>query len=177
MSCADCGMDEGEGVSLKACKSCSLSTYCNRNCQRNHWPKHKKLCKQRAAELHDEALFKDPPSKEDCPICFLPMPEKLIDCVSLPLATLTFVPAYEFAKAKANEEIALMDTEEYFTCCGKCICKGKGCVHSLRKSGNHGNCTYCKSDRVGKTDEEMLEEIMMRCWYRFSWPISMCIIV
>jgi sulfatase maturation enzyme AslB (radical SAM superfamily) len=52
MSCADCGMDEGEGVSLKkACKSCMLVKYCNRNCQWNHWPKHKKLCKQRAAEL------------------------------------------------------------------------------------------------------------------------------
>jgi hypothetical protein len=89
--------------------------------------------------VHDEALFKDPLSKEDCPFCFLPMPEKLIDCVSLPLATLTFVPAYEFAEA--NEGFALMDTEEYFTCCGKCICKG--CVHSLRRSGNHGNCPYC----------------------------------
>jgi hypothetical protein len=82
--------DEREGVILKACKSCMLVKYCNRNCQQNHWPKHKKPCKQRAAELHDEALFKEPPSKEDCPICFLPMPEKLLDCVSLPLATLSY---------------------------------------------------------------------------------------
>ena len=102
MSCADCGVDEGEGVSLKACKSCMLVKYCNRNCQRNHWPKHKKPCKQRAAELHDEVLFKEPPSKEDCPICF--------DCVSLPIATLSFLPTYDFAKA--NEGFAQMDTEE-----------------------------------------------------------------
>ena len=33
---------------------------------------------QKAELLHDEALFKDPPLKEDCPICFLPMPGKLI---------------------------------------------------------------------------------------------------
>jgi hypothetical protein len=79
MSFAYCGVDEGGGVSLKACKSCMLVKYCNRKCQQNHWPKHKKPCKQRAAELHDEALFKD------YPICFLPMPEKLINCVSLPL--------------------------------------------------------------------------------------------
>ena len=35
---------------------------------------HKKACKKRAAELHDEALFKEPPPREDCPICFLPLP-------------------------------------------------------------------------------------------------------
>jgi len=153
-------MDEGESISLnKACKSCMLVKYCNPTCQWNHWPKHKKPCKQRAAELlHDEALFKDPPLKEDCPICFLPMPGKLIICVSLPPATLSFVPIYDFAKA--NVGFAQMDTEEYFTCCGKCICKG--CVHSLRKSGNHGKCPYCNSNRVGKTDEEMVEEIMKR---------------
>jgi len=79
--CAECGNDGG--VSLKACKSCMLVKYCNADCQRNHWPKHKKDCKRRAAELRDEALFKDPPAKEDCPICFLPMPVELISTVSL----------------------------------------------------------------------------------------------
>lgn len=38
-----------------------------------HRPKHKKECKIRAAELHDEELFKEIP-KVDCPICFLPLP-------------------------------------------------------------------------------------------------------
>ena len=75
--CAECGKEEG-GVSLKTCKSCKLVKYCNADCQKNHWTKHKKLCKKRAAELCDEALFKDPPPKEDCPICFLPMPINLI---------------------------------------------------------------------------------------------------
>ena len=81
--CADCGVAEGDVVNLKTCKSCMLVKYCNADCQRNHWPKHKMACKLRAAELRDEALFKDPPAKEDCPICFLPMPEKLVCCVSL----------------------------------------------------------------------------------------------
>jgi hypothetical protein len=40
---------------------CICLPYCNADCQKNHWPEHKKICKQCAAELHDEALFKDPP--------------------------------------------------------------------------------------------------------------------
>ena len=35
---------------------------------------HKKACKKRAAELHDEQLFKEHPPREDCPICMLPLP-------------------------------------------------------------------------------------------------------
>ncbi|KAL7528410.1 hypothetical protein ACHAXR_002434, partial [Thalassiosira sp. AJA248-18] len=31
-------------------------------------------CKKRAAEIFDEALFKTPPTNEDCPICFLRLP-------------------------------------------------------------------------------------------------------
>jgi hypothetical protein len=40
---------------------------CNADCQRNHWSKHKKECKQRAAELRDETLFKDPPRWRSVP--------------------------------------------------------------------------------------------------------------
>jgi hypothetical protein len=70
------------------CKSCMLVKYCNANCQKKHWATQKKECKLRAAELRDEALFKDPPPKEDCPICFVPMPAHLICCASLPPATM-----------------------------------------------------------------------------------------
>jgi hypothetical protein len=138
--CAECG-EEG-GVSLKACKSCMQVRYCNAECQRNHWPTHKNQCKQRAAELRDEALFKDPPPKEDCPICFLPMPNKLICCVSLPPATIASVPIRDFANA--NEELAKVPIEQYFPCCGKSICGG--CIHSFRKSGNTRKCPFCNSD-------------------------------
>ena len=144
------------------CKSCMLVKYCNPTCQRNHWPKHKKPCKQCAAELRDEALFKDPRPKEDCPICFLPMPGKLINSFLLPPATISSVPIYDFAKA--NKRFAQMETEEYFTCCGKCICKG--CVHSLPTglvTMESVHIVILTADRVGKTDEEMLvEEILKR---------------
>ena len=106
--CAD-GTVAGEGVSLKACMSCKVARYCSTTCQRNHWSKRKKACKQRAAELYDEALFKDPPAKEDCPICFLPMPLKLICCVSLPPATILSVPIDDYATA--NEEMAKWETK------------------------------------------------------------------
>ena len=102
----------------------------------------KKLCKQRAAELHDEALFKDPPTNEDCPICFLPMPKETILCASLPPATISSVPIYDFACA--NKELATKDTETYYSCCGNSICKG--CVNSCRESGNDDKCPFCNSD-------------------------------
>jgi hypothetical protein len=51
-----------------------------------------------------EALFKEPPPKEDCPICFLPMPYKLISCISLPPATITSVPINDYADT--HEELA-----------------------------------------------------------------------
>ena len=116
--CADCG-EEG-GASLKACKSCMLVKYCNADCQRNHWPKHKSVCKRRAAEIHDEALFKGPPSKEDCPICFLPMSSNSICCVSLPPATIYSVPIYDLSIATKQLEIQAM--KHYYPCCGKSIC-------------------------------------------------------
>ena len=156
--CADCGSVAGEGVSLKACTSCMLARYCSPTCQRNHWPKHRKVCKLRAAELHNEVLFKDPPAKEDCAICFLPMPVKLISCFSLPPATISSVPIRDFVEA--NKEFAGKGTANYYSCCGKSICGG--CVYSFHESGNDGNCPFCNAMTGGKTNEERVEEIMKR---------------
>ena len=168
--CADCGSEAGGGVSLKMCKSCMVSKYCNANCQKNHWPKHKNICKKRAAELRDEALFKDPPEKEDCPICFLPMPSLLIACMTLPPATLSSVPIYDFALA--NEESANIGTEIYYSCCGKSVCGG--CMHSFMQSGNNGTCPFCKSDRIGKTEEERVKEFMKRV--EVNYADAMCVL-
>ena len=179
MSCADCGVDEGEGVSLKACKSCMLVKYCNPTCQLNHWPKHKKLCKQRAAELHDEALFKEPPPKEDCPICFLPMPGKLINCFSFPPATISSVPIATISSMPINDvtnmtissmpindvtnihqELADLTTAIYYSCCGKSICGG--CIHSFGKTGNKEKCPFCNADTEINSDADKIENIMKR---------------
>ena len=72
--CANCGKGEEGSDCLKACAACMMVKYCNRDCQIAHRPQHKKACKKRAAELHEEALFKEHPPPEDCPICFLPLP-------------------------------------------------------------------------------------------------------
>jgi len=73
-SCANCGKGEEESGKLKNCTACKMVKYCSRECQIAHRPQHKKECKKRAAELHDEKLFEQPPSNEDCPICFIQLP-------------------------------------------------------------------------------------------------------
>ena len=72
--CANCGKGEESTSDLKKCAACLSVKYCSRDCQIAHRPQHKKECKKRAAELHDEELYKQPPAKEDCPICFQRMP-------------------------------------------------------------------------------------------------------
>jgi len=69
--CATCGK---EGKYLTTCNKCKSTVYCNAACKKKHRHKHKKDCERRIAELHDDALFKQPPKEEDCPICFLRMP-------------------------------------------------------------------------------------------------------
>jgi len=82
--CANCGKDGAKNI----CNKCNMLKYCNAVCKKKHKKKHKKDCEEHvrlatekhneglriAAELHDEKLFKQPPPKEDCPICFLRMP-------------------------------------------------------------------------------------------------------
>jgi hypothetical protein len=58
LTCASCGTAGVDDIKLKDCDDCDLVKYCSVKCQKDHWPKHKKECKKRAAELHDEILFK-----------------------------------------------------------------------------------------------------------------------
>jgi len=114
--CANCG--KGDEGSLKACMACKMVKYCNRECQIAHRPQHKKECKKRAAELHDEKLFKQPPLQfDDCPICFLRMP--VIDT-----------------------------GRRYYTCCGKTICSGCVHAPVYDDKGNEvteKSCPFCRT--------------------------------
>ena len=85
--CANCGK-EGSSNNMNTCNKCKMVKYCNAICKKVHKKKHKKDCEEyqrlaaerrndelrRAAELHDKELFKQPPPKEDCPICFVRLP-------------------------------------------------------------------------------------------------------
>ena len=73
-NCANCGKAESDAINLKRCTACKMVKYCSRDCQVAHDPEHEKPCKQRAAELFDVELFKDPPEAPECPICMLPLP-------------------------------------------------------------------------------------------------------
>ncbi len=75
-TCASCGIAENDDIKLKKCTACYLVRYCSIKCQKEHRPKHKRACKKRVAELHDELLFKQPESSHngDCPICMIPLP-------------------------------------------------------------------------------------------------------
>jgi hypothetical protein len=141
----------------RVCKSGIVMQYV-----RNHWSTHKNDCKRRKAELRDEALFKDPPAMEDCPICFLPMPVNIFSCASFPPATLSSVPVHDFAIA--NEGLEDKHMEQYLPCCGKNICRG--CFHSSASTrlvlGLGLQCPFCNSDHSNKTDEEIVEETMKR---------------
>ena len=110
-TCANCDK-EGSDVN-NSCNKCKSVMYCNAACKKKHRHKHKKKCEEhqrlaaeRAAELHDEALFKQPPLPfEDCPICFLRMP-------------------------------TLISGSTYMACCGKLICNGcKHAVNCTTKKG------------------------------------------
>ena len=79
--CANCGKEGTSDEINNICNKCKQVKYCNAACKKKHRHKHKKDCeeqvrlvRERAAKLHDEKLFKEPPPKEDCPICFIRIP-------------------------------------------------------------------------------------------------------
>lgn len=50
--CENCG-DKSNIIKLQICQNCCLSWYCNKECQRNHWNKHKLRCCNRNGPLDD----------------------------------------------------------------------------------------------------------------------------
>ena len=126
-TCANCGKGEEAAGDLKACTACKMVKYCNRECQIEHRPQHKKECKKRAAVLQDIKLFKQP-LLEDCPICMIPLPSSV-----------------------------LTTGYRYYTCCGKFICSGciHAVVHAVAiRDGGQGPCPFCRTPAATSEEEE-----------------------
>jgi len=127
--CANCGK-ENSTDNMNICNKCNQVKYCNAACKKKHRSKHKKQCDRRVAELHDEKLFKQPPSQQhgDCPICFLRLP-------------------------------ALESGYRYHACCGKVICSGCVYAPVYDNQGNKVDsqkCPYCRTP--WPSSEEELQE-------------------
>jgi len=69
--CASCGK-KGDSDDMNTCNKCKEAKYCNAACKKKHRKKHKKACEKRMAEF-EEALFKEHPPNEECPICLIPL--------------------------------------------------------------------------------------------------------
>jgi tetratricopeptide (TPR) repeat protein len=85
------------------------------------------------------------------------MPERLISCVSLRPATRSSVPIKDFADE--HVDIAHIEMETYYPCCGKSACGG--CLHSHHVSGHNNKCPFCNAERNAIV-EEHVEEIRRR---------------
>ena len=134
MYCASCGIGQVDDVKLKDCSACKLVKYCGVKCQKEHRPQHKRACKQRAAELRDEILFKQPERSHlgDCPICCLPLP-------------------------LGQEKSTMM------ACCSKIICNGCEYANHIREMEGclDRKCPFCRHP-VPKSEEETKMNRMKR---------------
>jgi len=134
MCCASCGVAEVDEIKLKECNDCDLVRYCSDKCQKDHRLKHEAMCKERAAALRDELLFRQPVSSHlgDCPICFLPLS---ID----------------------------QNQSKLKSCCSEAICKGCSqahCLHQLQQR-QYPTCPFCRHP-VPKSQEEANKNMMKR---------------
>jgi len=137
--CANCGK-EGTDIN-NICNKFKQVKYCNASCKKKHRSKHKKECEEhirldaeRAAKLHDEKLFKQPPSEHgDCQICFVRLP-------------------------------SLTTGYKYNTCCGKVICSGCIYAPVYDNQGNKiakKKCVFCRVP-YHSTKKEAVERLMKR---------------
>ena len=103
---------------MNTCNKCKEATYCNAACKKKHTSKHKKSCERIVAEMHDEALFREPlPQYGDCSICFLRLP-------------------------------TMDSGRRYMSCCGKIICTGCSYADVYDNHGNiiaDEKCPFCRT--------------------------------
>ena len=129
--CANCGK---EGSKMNICNKCKAVKYCNATCKKKHKSKYKKQCERHMAEIHDEALFGEPPPEHgECPICFLRLPY-------------------------------MGSGRMYMACCGKKICMGCVHAPVYDNHGNvivTKKCPFCRTP-VPTSEKEGFERLKKR---------------
>src|SRR5210317_237365 len=131
--CACCGTAAIDNITLKKC-ACNLVKYCSVDCQKNHRARHKKACRKRLAELHDDELFTQPDGSYmgECPICCLPLS---IDA----------------------RKSSMM------SCCCKVICNGCNYANKKREfeQGLEQRCAFCR-EPAAESQQEYTKQLMER---------------
>ena len=130
---ASCGIAAIDNITLKKC-ACNLVKYCSVDCQKNHRPQHKKLCKKRLAELHDKKLFTQPDISHwgECPICCLLLPIDMTKSIMMGCCCITICKGCDYANAKRENE-----------------------------QGLEQRCVYCREQAL-KSQEEGLKRVVKR---------------
>eukprot|EP00985_Skeletonema_marinoi_P029790 scaffold29064_cov80-Skeletonema_marinoi.AAC.1 len=123
------------------CDGCDLVRYCSEKCQQDHRPKHGEMCKERAATLRDEILFKQPERTNvgDCPICFLPL--------------------------SLDKQKSMMNS-----CCSKIICKGCVYADMMREKKADYSCPFCRK-MIPDTEREQYKDVMKRAAAKDSFAM------
>eukprot|EP00984_Skeletonema_dohrnii_P025061 scaffold14195_cov155-Skeletonema_dohrnii-CCMP3373.AAC.8 len=105
--CASCGIAEVDEIKLTKCDDCDLVRYCSDKCQQDHRMQHKVMCKERAAELRDEILFRQPEGSHlgDCPICCLPLPLDLTKSSKMSCCSKTICRGCEIGNCRRHIQI------------------------------------------------------------------------
>mmetsp|Transcript_17119 Transcript_17119/g.29031 ORF Transcript_17119/g.29031 Transcript_17119/m.29031 type:complete len:303 (+) Transcript_17119:67-975(+) len=133
--CASCGIGGVDDVKLKKCDACDLVHYCSNNCEQDHLSQHEQLCKERAAELRDEILFKQPESSDlgDCPICCLPL--------------------------SLDRNLSILNE-----CCGKLVCVGCDYANLKRELQGRlqPKCLFCRQPMKKNVEERERNTRMMK---------------
>ena len=134
LRCTSCGRSESDGIKLKECDGCDLVRYCSDECLQDHRPEHAVKCKERAAEMREEILFRQPESIHlgDCPICFLPIP----------------IDPKKFT---------------FMGCCSKIVCAGCFYANQkrVREEKLDPTCPFCRQS-TQNTLEESKKNVMKR---------------
>lgn len=50
-TCAGCDQTENQTRRFRSCGRCATAVYCSPECQKRHWPEHRKVCAERMADL------------------------------------------------------------------------------------------------------------------------------